>query len=308
MNKVAPNRCFEISSLLLKTVNESQWVALVLHPRTRVAISMSGLPFRFVSPQNWDTQEIRLAEHLIYFVASGRCRVVVGGKKLTLGAGDLCWVCPGVSFRFFTEPGDISPVLRRFRMNVSQDGEAVRLKWDCRVFRDASEAVEWARTLVAEPDQVSQAGQTGHGGLYTLQRAASLAALFSISLFEGGRRSSPEPGLPQRACRRISRYVLDRAGERITPATLARLAGFSPDYFSRLFRKSFGTSPREWLLKQRLHYAASLLSESEWRVSEVASRLGYPDLYLFSRQFKKEFGSSPRAWREANARIVDRQE
>lgn len=247
---------------------------------------MLGLPFRFVPPADWDTMDIVLTEHLIYFVAEGRCRARVGSRHFELRAGELCWVCPGAKFRFWAEQG--TPVVQRFRLGISHGREILRLKWPYRVFQDALEAVEWGRTLVAESDQK---------GRFAAQRFRSLAALFSASVFESRRQRVREPGLPLEIRRRISSHVLDHPGERLTPVTLARLAGLSPDYFSRLFRKSFGMSPRDWLLKQRMQHAADLLLDAEWRISEVATRLGYPDLYLFSRQFKTEFGRSPREWR-----------
>ncbi len=249
---------------------------------------MLGLPFRYVPPADWDTADRTLSEHLIYFVAEGRCHGRVGGRHFVLRAGDLCWVCPGTQFRFWAESGAIAPVVQRFRLGVSQGRQILRLNWPYRIFHDALEAVEWGRTLVAESDQ---------SGRFSAQRSCSLAALFSTSVFESPQKRLREPGLAAEIRRRISAYVLDHPGERHRSADLARVAGLSPDYFSRLFRKSFGLSPRDWLLKQRLQHAADLLLDSEWRISEVATRLGYPDLYLFSRQFRKEFGRSPREWR-----------
>lgn len=249
---------------------------------------MLGLPFRYEPPVGWDTRERKLSEHLIYFVAEGRCRGRVGGRGFVLRAGELCWVCPGAQFRFWTAPGSLAPVVQRFRLGVSQGRQILRLKWAYRVFQDALEAVEWGRTLVAD------SGQTGR---FAEQRFRSLAALFSTSVLESRQKRVREPGLPAEVRRRIARHILEHPSARMAPMELARLAGLSPDYFSRLFRKSFGMSPRDWLLKQRLQHAANLLLDPEWRISEVAARLGYPDLYLFSRQFKSEFGRSPREWR-----------
>ncbi|MFA7345681.1 MAG: AraC family transcriptional regulator [Terrimicrobiaceae bacterium] len=87
----------------------------------------------------------------------------------------------------------------------------------------------------------------------------------------------------------------------MSPGDLARLAGLSTDYFTRQFKHSFGVSPREWMVRQRLRQAAGLLAETDERISEIALRLGYPDVFLFSRQFKAGFGSSPQHWRSIHA-------
>jgi AraC-like DNA-binding protein len=157
------------------------------------------------------------------------------------------------------------------------------------VFPDAAEAMEWARLLVEEERTT---GRFGH------RRAGALGALFSMAVFESKKNPHRRQGLSDEIRRRISRHVLDHIGQRMSPGDLARLAGLSADYFVRRFKQSFGASPREWMLRQRLRQAAGLLAETDERVSEIATRLGYPDGCLFSRQFKAEFGSSPHRWRK----------
>jgi AraC family transcriptional regulator len=95
--------------------------------------------------------------------------------------------------------------------------------------------------------------------------------------------------------------ILDLAGRHVTGRLsvreMARELRLSPVYFTRLFRETFGVSPRRWLVDERMRHAAQLLAETNLNVSEVAYRLGYSDIFLFSRQFKKSTGSSPRSFR-----------
>jgi AraC-like DNA-binding protein len=78
---------------------------------------------------------------------------------------------------------------------------------------------------------------------------------------------------------------------------LAKAAGLSLDYFTRVFHRSHGLSPRQWLVQQRLSYAVVLLQETPLRIGEIAQRLGYANPHLFSRQFSAFFGRSPRSFR-----------
>ena len=270
----------------MKTVGELQWVSAMQQSHTRVAVEMSGFPFHFSLPPNWDTREQRLPAHLIYFVAKGECRVTAGRRTFTLATGQLCWVCPDVKFRFFLEGGKPA-ILQRFRLVATQEGRPLRLPWSARVFPDAAEAMEWARMLVEE----RPAGKFGR------ERVGALGALFSATVFASKTNASRSKGLPDAIRRRVTSHVLDHIGQRVSPGDLARLVGLSTDYFTRQFKQSFGASPREWMLRQRLRQAAGLLAETDERVSEIALRLGYPDVFLFSRQFKAEFGSSPQHWR-----------
>ena len=272
---------------LVERIDDADWMAALANPLTTVEPIMSGLPFLFVPWEGWDTKDKKLAEHIIYFVVAGQFQCVIEGEKFTLKAGELCWVNPGVRFRF-TYDASRPATVQRFRMKVCRQGESVRLKWDSRVFRDVSGSMEWARLLVAEPRPA---------GPFASQRLVHLAALFSIDVFTGQRSSRFSPALSATACRQIMNHVANLAQNRITPRELAQLVGLSPDYFTRLFRKTFGVSPKEWILQQRLRQAAGLLAESTWTISEISQRMGFSDLYLFSRQFKQEFGNSPRTWR-----------
>jgi AraC family transcriptional regulator of arabinose operon len=80
-------------------------------------------------------------------------------------------------------------------------------------------------------------------------------------------------------------------------AMLAKRLNLSVPHFCAEFKRHFGTSAIDYLIRQRMHQAAHLLKDRNLRVSEVARRVGYEDLFHFSRLFKKHFGASPRALR-----------
>jgi len=86
-------------------------------------------------------------------------------------------------------------------------------------------------------------------------------------------------------------------GRPLTTRTLADAVGLSPDYFARVFRRTFGVAPKSWIVQQRVRHAALLLTESSLSISEIADRLGFSNPYLFSRQFRQTMGKSPRAYR-----------
>lgn len=80
---------------------------------------------------------------------------------------------------------------------------------------------------------------------------------------------------------------------------LARRVNLSIPHFCVEFKRHFGTSAIDYLIRQRMHQAAYLLKDRNMRVSDVAQRVGYDDLFHFSKLFKKHFGLSPRAMRGA---------
>ncbi|HZI69516.1 MAG: helix-turn-helix domain-containing protein [Ginsengibacter sp.] len=74
---------------------------------------------------------------------------------------------------------------------------------------------------------------------------------------------------------------------------LAKEAALSKFHFLRCFKKTFGLSPYQYLLKKRLERSFELLSEGNFNVTEVAYHVGFNDIYSFSKSFKKHFNKCP---------------
>lgn len=91
-------------------------------------------------------------------------------------------------------------------------------------------------------------------------------------------------------------YIRQNYTERIYGAHLAELCGISEGHMRRLFLKELGCSPVSYKNKLAANAACALLRMDGMRVSEVASALGYPDIYTFSQAFKKEIGVSPKKY------------
>ena len=84
---------------------------------------------------------------------------------------------------------------------------------------------------------------------------------------------------------------------RMSVDDMARAAGYSPEYFSRTFRKLTGLSPSAYLISMRIAAAAEMLLSSDLPVSRIAEAAGFEDVNYFSRLFKKETGKKPSEFR-----------
>ena len=72
---------------------------------------------------------------------------------------------------------------------------------------------------------------------------------------------------------------------------------FSHEYLSRLFKSTYHLGISEYLTSVRMERAASLLKDPAIRITEIASRVGYPDNTYFSKAFRNYFGVSPSEYR-----------
>lgn len=73
----------------------------------------------------------------------------------------------------------------------------------------------------------------------------------------------------------------------------------APNYDStrHAFRKAFGFSPREMLLRLRMEHAKNLLLESSLSIKEISARVGYVLPHDFNRFFQRYAGVAPSQWR-----------
>jgi AraC-like DNA-binding protein len=98
---------------------------------------------------------------------------------------------------------------------------------------------------------------------------------------------------------RVQRH-LDVDFRRIPPLDeLARLAAMSRSHLCHQFRRCFGSSISEYVIRKRMAAAQRLLYEIHLRSGEIAEAVGYADIYEFSKQFKKTFGVSPMRYRKS---------
>lgn len=82
--------------------------------------------------------------------------------------------------------------------------------------------------------------------------------------------------------------------KKLSVEELAFLSNMSLSTFKRQFKEAYHTSPAKWFLKQRLQFAAVLLSQKNKRPIEIYEELGFESLSSFIHSFKTEYGTTPR--------------
>jgi len=78
---------------------------------------------------------------------------------------------------------------------------------------------------------------------------------------------------------------------------LARELGTHPVYFARAFGRHLGTSPREYLRRQRITRAAHRLVSTNHTPCRIAAETGFADQAHFCRCFRALVGVTPGAYR-----------
>jgi transcriptional regulator GlxA family with amidase domain len=92
-------------------------------------------------------------------------------------------------------------------------------------------------------------------------------------------------------------WMREHLGEQVTVDDLAARALMSPRSFARHFRAVTGTTPRAWLLTQRLHRAEELLETGDVPIEEIARQVGFGTAAALREQFVRRRGVAPRDYR-----------
>jgi AraC-like DNA-binding protein len=102
---------------------------------------------------------------------------------------------------------------------------------------------------------------------------------------------------------RIAAIVRRLEEDPAAPVSVARLAadcGLSPSALIRAFTAAVGTTPIDYVIRQRVRLGAALLRTTGRSVTDIALGVGFGDGNYFSRQFRRVMGTTPRAYRDGS--------
>lgn len=111
-------------------------------------------------------------------------------------------------------------------------------------------------------------------------------------------------GLARWQVERVTELIKDRLPERVSIAEMAQVAGLSPAYFSRAFKKTTGKAPYQWQLHARVEHSFEQLRRGELPLDAVAEEAGFADASHYARVFRRHVGVAPGQWRRQFGRRI----
>jgi len=92
-------------------------------------------------------------------------------------------------------------------------------------------------------------------------------------------------------------YINTNFSSELTLASLAEQVNMNPVYISSLFKKNFGFTFKDYLLKLRIDKATQLLKNTSATVESIAFECGFSSSNHFCKTFKRLVGMSPLMFR-----------
>lgn len=227
---------------------------------------------------------------------SGRGTLASVEEIRAFGEGTAYFLGPGSSLRLFA--GD-EPLIGRLicfeAYEYSDEQDLQRMD----SFIVGARHSRHFKQLAALAESLLQWQEEGTAQFYVAQ--AELYKLMSLLIEESSMPQENETTAA--AIARVSKFMDQHPELELTRQELARLAGFSPGYFTRMFQQYTGQTPTAYLMDLRMGRAKQMLLSGSG-VKETASRLGFEDEFYFSRRFKLKTGSSPAAFVQSRRRSI----
>lgn len=110
--------------------------------------------------------------------------------------------------------------------------------------------------------------------------------------------------LPPKQLQRVTEYVQQGLDKEFTVEELAGVVGLGAAHFAKLFRRTVGTSPYQFVMAQRVQQAQHLLVATSDTLADVAVQLGFYDQSHFTKVFRRLTGQTPQAFRQQHASIL----
>lgn len=211
----------------------------------------------------------------ILYVFGGSARQKVNGYEFLFNTGDALMIAPGaVHATVSIEDGcyigvaHFSPLrpLESVYLKAGSDSETERMfsliQEEFTLKREGFELVAQGLILQAAGKILRSGNKVGTGSIMSKEKT---------ELYE---------------------YIRKNLNRGITLESAAKFAGYSSEYFSKLFVKIMGTSFKKYIDTLKTQAAQGLLEEGV-SVSQTAYELGYDTPSSFCRAFKRLVGSSP---------------
>ena len=138
---------------------------------------------------------------------------------------------------------------------------------------------------------------TGRLFLDSVEQAIAVALVDAYAI---RRRAVPmyRGGLGPARLKRVKELVHAKIEEELTLVEMAQSVELSAAHFARMFRKSTGETPHQFVLRQRIERAKEMLCSAHTRIIDVAVACGFKTQEHFAQVFRQTCGVSPTEYRK----------
>lgn len=249
---------------------------------TEITVSRVELAFYKKSPLGWVFRKEKRGIFALLYVLEGKADYITDSGIVQAGKDDVVFLKKGVSYKTVSH-GDkaFEYIVINFDMLPENAGEILPFE----MVNSFSHAHRYRElfSMIADKWDARGAG-------YKIAVGAMVQNLIYELLCDV--LSQKTKGI-YRQIVSAANYINENYKKKITVSDLADLCGYSISHFKRLFSKTYGMPPIEYLNAVRINRAKELIKSHMYTVGEVARLCGFCNAGHFSKAFKKYTGVSP---------------
>ncbi len=284
-------------------MNMQMWNPYVRFARTNEKTILQGL--------------LQGVDHRIFYCHSGNGHVAVAGRLYPFTSGTIMYIPAGTPYRYIFN-AEI-PVFSGCNFDFYQDHSHIKTPippvfqssfqsqdiLEKQIFASSTpESILFSSCFHLENEfsfeekfiEIAQEYVNHH--LYYDVRCSTL--LKDILIQVTRLNTTQNQGVNSKKVDDILQYIHSHYHQPLTNRELAEQFNYHENYISTLILKSTGLTLHRYVLNFKMHMAVTLLQSSTLSISEVAEKVGMPDIKHFSKCFKNIIGHSPSSFKRGH--------
>jgi len=242
----------------------------------------------FNAPHGWGFINRIMKQYCIHYVIGGRGTFAIGDKVYEVSKGDLFLYRPFEAHSISTiRHEDFILLTVTFHFEGSRFPFDDLFQYENYLGNYLNHQVErYISELTAKYQQPGLHRQIGCQGL--------LLQILSESSRFGNERNPAGKSAQKNLAKlvQIQNYMMENLNQSIVPERMEHQFGLSWNYVIAQFTKTFGISPGQYLLWERVRKAKELALKTDLSFGEIANRVGYANVHALGKMFKKKTGMS----------------
>lgn len=134
--------------------------------------------------------------------------------------------------------------------------------------------------------------------IYRCSDLTNVIQIIRQSMDEVIRYFQQKEGTNRKEVEQIRQYIEKNYQKELSVERLAEQVYLTPDYLSRLFKKSTGQSLNQYIKSYRMKKAKELLQTTNRKVIDICSDVGYMNYPYFCQSFREYYGITPEKYRQ----------
>lgn len=250
----------------------------------------------FPGRRKYFTERERLPSYLIKYCVSGKGILAYDGNEYEISGGQIFWL----------------DCMKKQRYQTAPDASGWHIDWvhfyggGCKDYYDlflqqngGSPVVsgDAGKVVLDNIEKLVEIYRNANGTLSDDARAASLLTVIMSRCIILADPSTQQEDLPPYV-QDTKRYINQHYAEHISLDVLAHEISINKFYLQKLFSKTVGLSPNEYLTNVRIQEAKRLLRSSNLPIAQIALEVGFGSISHFIEQFKLREQMPPSVYRK----------